>query len=176
MFNCLRRPDELSFAGGVFVVIEAPDLATGRLFAAKGMPTCAEGRYVLIHNPVHLLGVEAAMSMLAAVQLGCSTGGSRVRPVVDLVGIAQRDLEVGEELNIGVRHVIDGLQHVLRPAQALSHEAPLPYYMAAGARLVRRVPAGQALRCGDVAMNSSTALFRLRKAQDRHFLSADGPA
>jgi predicted homoserine dehydrogenase-like protein len=176
MFNCLRRPDELSFAGGVFVVIEAPDLATGRLFAAKGMPTCAEGRYVLIHNPVHLLGVEAAMSMLAAVQLGCSTGGSSVRPVVDLVGIAQRDLEVGEELNIGVRHVIDGLQHVLRPAQALSHEAPLPYYMATGARLVRRVPAGQALRCGDVAMDSSTALFRLRKAQDRHFLTADGPA
>ena len=48
--------------------------------------------------------------------------------------------------------------------------------MAAGARLVRRVPAGQALRSGDVAMDNSTALCRLRKAQDRHFFSADGPA
>jgi predicted homoserine dehydrogenase-like protein len=176
MFNCLRRPDELSFAGGVFVVIEAPDLATGRLFAAKGMPTCAEGRYVLIHNPVHLLGVEAAMSMLAAVQLGCSTGGSQVRPVVDLIGLAQRDLEVGEALQIGVRHVIDGLQHVLRPAQALGDDAPLPYYMAAGTRLVRRVPAGQPLRCGDVAMDSTGALSRLRKAQDEHFLARQASA
>lgn len=176
MFNCLRRPDELSFAGGVFVVIEAPDLATGRLFAAKGMPTSADGRYVLIHNPVHLLGVEAAMSMLAAVQLGCSTGGSSVRPVVDLIGIAQRDLEVGELFTIGVRHVIDGLQHVLRPARALSDDAPLPYYMAAGARLVRPVPAGQPLRCGDVALDDTTALYRLRKTQDRHFLSVPGSA
>ena len=176
MFNCLRRPDELSFAGGVFVVIEAPDLATGRLFAAKGMPTCAEGRYVLIHNPVHLLGVEAAMSVLAAVQLGCSTGGSRVRPVVDLLGMAQRDLEPGEQLNIGVRHVIDGLQHVLRPAQALADDAPLPYYMAAGARLTRRVRAGQPLKCGDVALDTGTALYRLRKAQDQHFLSPAGLA
>jgi predicted homoserine dehydrogenase-like protein len=176
MFNCLRRPDELSFAGGVFVVIEAPDLATGRLFAAKGMPTCADGRYVLIHNPVHLLGVEAAMSMLAAVQLGCSTGGSRVRPVVDLIGIAQRDLEVGEKFTIGVRHVIDGLQHVLRPAQALGADTPLPYYMAAGALVVRPVLAGQPLRCGDVSLDNTTALHRLRTAQDQHFLSAPGLA
>ena len=176
MFNCLRRPDELSFAGGVFVVIEAPDLATGRLFAAKGMPTCADGRYVLIHNPVHLLGVEAAMSMLAAVQLGCSTGGSRVRPVVDLIGIAQRNLEVGEQFTIGVRHVIDGLQHVLRPAQALGEDTPLPYYMAAGARVVRPVLAGQPLRCGDVSLDNTTALHRLRTAQDQHFLSAPGLA
>jgi predicted homoserine dehydrogenase-like protein len=172
MFNCLRRPDELSFAGGVFAVVEAPDVATGRLFAAKGMPTCAEGRYVLIHNPVHLLGVEAAMSVLAAVQLGCSTGGSRVRPMVDLIGLTQRDLEVGEELHIGVRHVIDGLQHVLRPAQPLGDDAPLPYYLAAGARITRRVPAGQPLRCADVSLATASALYRLRKAQDRHFLQA----
>ena len=44
MFNCLRRSDELSFAGGVFIVVEAPDLATGRLFAAKGMPASPDGR------------------------------------------------------------------------------------------------------------------------------------
>jgi predicted homoserine dehydrogenase-like protein len=110
------------------------------------------------------------------VQLGCSTGGSQVRPVVDLIGLAQRDLEVGEALHIGVRHVIDGLQHVLRPAQALGDDAPLPYYMAAGTRLIRRVPAGQPLRCGDVAMDGTSALSRLRKAQDEHFLAMQASA
>ena len=79
MFNCLRRSDELSFAGGVFIVVEAPDLATGRLFAAKGMPASPDGRYVMLHNPVHLLGAEAPMSALSAALLGATTGGSDVR-------------------------------------------------------------------------------------------------
>ena len=59
VFACLRRPDELSFAGGVFVVVETPDRATGLLLASKGIPASKDGRYLLLHNPIHLLGVEA---------------------------------------------------------------------------------------------------------------------
>ena len=66
VFACLRRPDELSFAGGVFVVVEAPDRATGQLLAGKGIPGDAHGRYLMLHNPVHLLGVEAVASVFAA--------------------------------------------------------------------------------------------------------------
>lgn len=169
MFNCLRRPDELSFAGGVFVVIEAPDEATGRLFAAKGMPTCPQGRYVLIHNPVHLLGAEAAMSILSAVKLGSSTGSRDVRPVVDLIGVTDRDLAVGEVLTIGTRHVIPGLTHRLEPARPLAPDAPLPYYLCAGARVVRPVPQGQTLRCSDVSVDTRSTLYTLRQSQDQHF-------
>lgn len=176
MFNCLRRPDELSFAGGVFVIVEAPDQATGDLFRAKGIPACGEGRHVLIHNPVHLLGVEAAMSVLAAVQLGCSTGASEVRPLVDLVAIAQRTLEPGEVFSIGTRHVIDGLDHRLRPAQAKAEDSPLPYYLAAGARVLRRVSAGRPLCWGDVTLDESSALCRLRHDQDGHFAADLGRA
>ena len=169
MFNCLRRPDELSFAGGVFVVVEAPDEATGRLFAAKGMPTCPQHRHVLLHNPVHLLGAEAAMSILSAVQLGCSTGGSEVRPVVDLVAYAARDLEVGEVLAIGSRHEISSLDHALERAQPLAEGAPLPYYLAAGGSVRRHVRAGELLRVDDVDLPFGSTLLRLRKAQDQHF-------
>ena len=140
------------------------------LMAGNGPPDGEPYRLPIAITDV-TAGMFSAMSVLAAVQLGCSTGGSRVRPVVDLLGMAQRDLEPGEQLNIGVRHVIDGLQHVLRPAQPLADDAPLPYYMAAGARLTRRVRAGQPLKCGDVALDTGTALYRLRKAQDQHFLS-----
>jgi predicted homoserine dehydrogenase-like protein len=38
------------------------------------------------------------------------------------------------------------------------------------------VPAGQPLRCGDVAMDSTSALSRLRKAQDQHFLARQASA
>ncbi|NBO16070.1 MAG: hypothetical protein EBV20_13240 [Betaproteobacteria bacterium] len=169
MFNCLRRPDELSFAGGVFVIIEAPDEATGRLFAAKGMPTCPQGRYVLIHNPVHLLGAEAAMSILSAVKLRSSTGSRDVRPVVDLIGVTDRDLVVGEVLTIGTRHVIPGLSHRLEPACPLGPDAPLPYYMCAGASVVRPVKKGQVLRCSDVALDTQSPLYALRVSQDQHF-------
>jgi len=169
MFNCLRRPDELSFAGGVFAVVEAPDEATGRLFAAKGMPTCPQGRHVLLHNPVHLLGAEAAMSIVSALRLGCSTGGVEVRPIVDLVASAARDLEPGEVFAMGARHVIDGLVHALRPARPLDPGAPLPYYLAVGARLRHGVRRGEPLRVRDVDLPADSVLLRLRVSQDAHF-------
>jgi predicted homoserine dehydrogenase-like protein len=169
MFNCLRRPDELSFAGGVFVVVEAPDAATGRLFAAKGIPTCPQHRYVLLHNPVHLLGAEAAMSMLSTVQLGCSTGGADVRPLVDLVAMAQRDLEPGELLTMGARHAVPGLDHALLPAQPLGENTPLPYYLAVGGRVRRPVRRGAQLLGGDIDIDGSRVLLQLRMAQDARF-------
>jgi predicted homoserine dehydrogenase-like protein len=169
MFNCLRRPDELSFAGGVFVVVEAPDPATGRLFAAKGIPTCRAGRHVLLHNPVHLLGAEAAMSMLSAVQFGCSTGSGDVRPRVDLVARAARDLEPGERLAMGARHVVEGLTHELVPARPLGPDAPLPYYLAVDGVVRRPVRRGERVVCADVDIASESTLLRLRQSQDRHF-------
>ena len=172
MFNCLRRPDELSFAGGVFVVIEAPDQKTGQLFASKGIPTCPENKYVLIHNPVHLLGAEATLSVLSAVSLQCSTGSSEVRPLVDLVAIAQTDLQAGQLLEMGERHVITGLSQALHPAKALSPGSPIPYYLCAGLKVRRRVLKGELLLCDDVELDTQSPLYVLRKSQDLHFMNA----
>ncbi len=174
MFNCLRRPDELSFAGGVFVVVEAPDAATGRLLAHKGLPTCPDARYVLLHNPVHLLGAEALMSALVATRLGCSTGGAEPRPVVDLVAVAERGLEPGETLAIGVRHAIAGLGYELRPAAPVRPGQSLPYYLAAGATVRRPVPAGRTLTVEDVDLARDALLYRLRRQQDEAFFPGGG--
>jgi predicted homoserine dehydrogenase-like protein len=149
--------------------VEAPDAATGRLFAAKGMPTSPDGRHVLLHNPVHLLGAEAAVSMLSATQLGCSTGGTEVKPRVDLVATAARDLEPGELLQMGARHEIPGLGHALQPAAPLAEDGAVPYYLALNARVRRAVPRGQPLRGGDLDLPSGSALRQLREAQDRRF-------
>lgn len=84
IFNCFRRSDEISFAGGVFAVLRVPDASTGELFRAKGIPTSADRRHVLVYNPTHLLGVEAPLSILVAQRLGMATGSSAPRPVCDV--------------------------------------------------------------------------------------------
>jgi predicted homoserine dehydrogenase-like protein len=169
MFNCFRRTDELSFAGGVFVTVEVPDGATGRLLAGKGLPASPDGRWLMLHNPVHLLGLEALMSVLSAVRLGVSTGGTEVRPRVDLVARAIRALVPGEHLVMGPRHTVPGLEPLLLPSRPLTREAPVPYYMAVGCRLRRAVPAGEMLTLDAIEPPAESVLWRLRREQDALF-------
>lgn len=167
VFNCLRRPDDLSAAGGVFAVVEAPDEATGRLLATKGLPASEDGRFVLVHNPVHLLGVEAPLSILSAHRLGLSTGAQTVRPVSDVTMVAERNFAAGETLaDRGHHHRVDGIAPRLTPYAALADAAPVPYFLALGARLTRDVAAGAAVRCADVALPDGP-LITLRREQDK---------
>ncbi len=169
MFNCFRRPDELSFAGGVFVVAGTPDAKTARLFREKGIPVSADGERVLLHNPVHLLGAEAAMSVLSACRAGRSTAGDEVRPRVDLTAIADRPLAVGTRFEIGHRHEVEGLRAVITPAAALSDGSPVPYYLLPGAVVRVAIPAGVAI-VGEMVDVSGGTLHRLRRQQDAIFL------
>ena len=172
VFTCLRRPDELSFAGGVFVVVEAPDAETGRLIAGKGIPASDDGRHLLLHNPVHLLGMEAPASLLAALRLGRGTGGEDVRPRFDLVARARRELQSGEPLDLGPRHALPMADPLVLPARALGPDAPVPYYIAAGGRVRRPVPQGRVLTLDDVEIDEGRALVRLRREQDASFAAA----
>lgn len=171
VFNCLRRPDEASFAGGVFVVVALADRRTGDLFAGKGIPVSRGRMRALIYNPSHLLGVEAPLSIMAAARLGHCMVDARYRQRVDLVARAGRDLPAGHVLAIeGTRHAVPGLEPALLPAAPLRPGAALPYYMAVGCRLARAVPAGALLAVEDVEAPSGTApgsaLWALRREAD----------
>ncbi len=166
IFACLRRPDEISFAGGTFVIVEAPDRATGQLLASKGIPGCGEGRYLLLHNPVHLLGVEAPISVLSALRDGRSSGGADVRQRLDLTARTERPFAAGEILRLGERHALPGIAPELRPARALAPDAPLPYYLLPNSRLARPLAAGALITGADVVPPSDSALWRLRREQD----------
>ena len=67
VFNCLRLPHEVSFAGGVFVNVRCSDAATWRVLEEKGHVLSRSGRAGMIFNPRHLLGIEAPISILDAV-------------------------------------------------------------------------------------------------------------
>lgn len=167
VFNCLRRPDEASFAGGVFAVVEWADAASGALFRGKGIPTTADGKFGLVYNPSHLLGVEAPVSIISAARLANTSVDTRYRQVVDLTAVATRDLPAGHLLDIvGSRHAVPGLEPRLTPAARIAAGSPLPYYMAVGQRLARAVKAGAMLMSADVVAPSGSALWTLRMAQD----------
>jgi predicted homoserine dehydrogenase-like protein len=156
-------------AGGVFVVVETPDPATGRFLAGKGIPASSDGRHLLLHNPVHLLGAEAPALVLAAARERRSTGGEDVRLHVDLVARARRDLEAGEVLAMGARHAIAAIEPLVQPAQPLDEAAAVPYYLAAGRTLARPVRRGAVLTMADVRIDADSTLYRLRREQDEAF-------
>lgn len=170
VFNCLRRPDEASFAGGVYVVVEWADAKSGALFGGKGIPVSADGRYGLVYNPSHLLGVEAPITIMAAARLSHSVVDERYRPVVDLTARALRDLPAGHTLEIvGTRHAVPDLEPGLTPSKSVTGGNPLPYYMAVGRTLTRPVAEGEAIGADCVAPPEGSALWMLRAEQDRVF-------
>ena len=173
VFNCLRRTEDASFAGGVYVVVELADEKTGQLFAGKGIPVSRNRRYALIYNPSHLLGVEAPISIVAAARLRHTMVDRTYRPVCDLAARAMRDLPAGHELAIvGLRHAVPDLEPLLIEAAPAHGPNPLPYYMAVGRRLARPVAQGEFITADAVEAAPDSTLWRLRAEQDVVFWPA----
>lgn len=174
IFNCFRRTDEASFAGGVFVVVDIHDDATFEVLKGKCIPAAREGSRLLLYNPTHLLGVEAPISILGAALCGHSSVTDDFRPRCDMVARAARDLPAGTVLAIGDHHthsVADLVPHLV-DAAPIGVGQPLPYYMATGNRLARAVRADEYLTADMVEVPSDSTLWRLRAEQDAVFFQA----
>ncbi len=171
MFNCLRRADEASFAGGVFILVNCHDDKTWDLLRDKGHIVAEDAGVAVLYNPQHLLGIEAPITILAAGLLGIPTGATDPKPVVDLVARTDRDFAAGERLTItdAHHHEVAGLKPELIPAVRFAAANPCPYYLATGARLRKDVQAGTLVTAGMLEMNMGTVLARLRGEQDQHF-------
>jgi predicted homoserine dehydrogenase-like protein len=170
VFHHLRAPDEASFAGGVFVVVRCHDKTSWDMLAAKGHAVSTTGDTAMLYLPRHILGLEAATSILDAAGLGRSGYGDDYRPRVDLVAVATRDLAAGTLMTAsGHHHSIDGARAEMRPAMALADQAPAPFYLVADRPLARPVKAGTVVRLGDLAMDEASTLFQLRLQQDQMF-------
>lgn len=171
IFNCFRRADEASFAGGVFVVVDIHDDATFEVLKGKCIPASRKGSRLLLYNPTHLLGVEAPITILAAALCGHASAGADFRPRCDFVARAARDLPAGTVLAIGDQHThsVPDLQPNLVDAGPVGAGTPLPYYMATGNRLARPVRAGEYLTADMVEPPRDSTLWRLRTEQDAAF-------
>ena len=169
MVNCLRRADEMSFAGGVFVIIKCPERKTWQFLKKKGHLVNRSGTHAMILRPYHLLGVETVTSVLTASHLKLSTGGKDPKPRVDVGVRAIRTLPQGHRLAMEYDHSIAGVMPELLPAEKMVSDNPIPYYMAAGNSLKHTVEEGRLLTYGMIDHDPKSCLWKLRQEQDELF-------
>jgi predicted homoserine dehydrogenase-like protein len=124
----------------------------------------------MVFLPRHLLGLEAATSILDAAIHQTSGYGSDYQPRYDLIAVATDDLPAGTHLTMGGHHhTISGVTAEFRPAGPLTATAPAPFYLAADCRLTASIPKGQEIRMDDLELQESSPLMRLRREQDARF-------
>jgi predicted homoserine dehydrogenase-like protein len=143
-----------------FVVLEP--------LAGKGHIVSRNGATAMIYLPRHLLGLEAATSVLEMGINGRSTGAQSPRPRFDLVAIAQADFNAGTVLSAtGHHHSIENVSATLVPASPLQAEHPAPFYSQLTVDWYTRW--GSAARyVSDIALGESS-LLTLRRQQDTLF-------
>jgi len=173
MVNCLRRPDEISFAGGVFVVVKCRGREAWQFLKDKGHLVSRDGTRAMIFRPHHLLGVETATSVLAASNLKLSTGGIDPKPRVDVGVRAIQTLPAGRRLSMGQNHSMAGVMPEILPAKKMAPDNPVPYYMAAGHQLKHRIDKGKLLTYDMIDHDPQSGLWKLRREQDEVFGMSD---
>jgi predicted homoserine dehydrogenase-like protein len=168
--NSLRRPDEASLAGGVFVVVRCEDPRTWEVLRAKGHVVSRSGGSAMIYRPSHLLGVESATTVLAAVLQGQSSGPDDVLPRFDVVGRTTKPLPASTLLaTTGHHHEIDGVEGLLVEARRAAGANPIPFYMMANNSLVRDVPAGATITADMLEPPKQSLLWTLRRELEEAF-------
>jgi predicted homoserine dehydrogenase-like protein len=154
VFNLIRRPDEVSFGGGVFVIVRCADPATWELLRGKGHVVSRDGSHACIFLPYHIMGVETPLSLLSAVLHGRASGSDRQRVHAVMVARADRDFRAGEVLHMGGHHhVMQDCTALLLPATEAAGVAP--FYLAANKPLRTDVPRGSLIPEDAVALDGS---------------------
>jgi predicted homoserine dehydrogenase-like protein len=168
--NLLRRPDEASFAGGVFVVVGCEDRRTWEVLRAKGHVVSRSGEAAMIYRPSHLLGVESATTVLSAVLHGRSSGPDDVQPRFDVVGRTTKGISAGTLLAaVGHHHQIDGVEGHLVKARRAAGANPIPFYLMANNSVVRDVPTGTIITADMVVPPKDSRLWALRREMEETF-------
>ena len=172
VFNCLRRPDEQSMEGGVYVVVACNDEETWQVLLEKGVPLSRNKNHALIYYPAHYLGFETLFSVFSVGLLGLPTSATHPEPRYDVVARATVPMSKGTSLQAkGHHHVIDGLEGALLPARKVSLNTQIPYYLADGSVLNCDVRAGDLITADMLEKPVDSILWSLRLEQDEFFLS-----
>ncbi|MFH1086778.1 MAG: flagellar biosynthesis protein FlgA [Chloroflexota bacterium] len=165
--TCLRHPYEAGLGGGVFVVVSCANDYSRQILTTKGLIPNRRDSAAVIYRPYHLCGVETPLTILVAALLRLPTGAVEYIPRVDIVARARRELKAGEI--VGDDHS-PALEALMRPAQPLRPGNAVPLHMASGWRLLADVPADSVIPVGAVAEPAGSALWALRREQDRVWL------
>jgi predicted homoserine dehydrogenase-like protein len=150
---------------GVWVTVEAETDYIKNCFEEYNAHTDPSGRYFTLYKRWHLIGLEVGYSVASLALRGEPTGVAHCWNA-DVVATAKRDLRVGEVLDGEGGYTVWGK---LLPAESSAHMGGLPLGLAHGIKLLRPVRQGQSLTWADVAIDTTTKAYQLRREMEALF-------
>jgi predicted homoserine dehydrogenase-like protein len=150
---------------GVWVTVEAETDYIKNCFEEYNAHTDPSGRYFTLYKRWHLIGLEVGVSVASVALRGEPTGVATCWNA-DVVATAKRDLKPGELLDGEGGYTVWGK---LTPAKKSVGAGGLPLGLAHNIKLVRPVKRGQSLCWADVAMDTGTKAYQVRKDMEAMF-------
>ena len=147
---------------GVWVTVEAESDYIKNCFEEYNAHTDPSGRYFTLYKRWHLIGLEVGVSV-ASVALRNEPTGVATHWNADVVATAKRDLRPGELLDGEGGYAVWGK---LLPATTSKKMGGLPLGLAHGVKVVRPVAKGQSLSWDDVAMDTTTHAYKIRREME----------
>ena len=147
---------------GVWVTVEGETEYIRNCFEEYNAHTDPSGRYFTLYKRWHLIGLEVGVSV-ASVALRGEPTGVATGWHADVVATAKRDLKPGEILDGEGGYTVWGK---LLPAATSLRMGGLPLGLAHGVKVVRPVAQGQSLSWDDVAMDTQTHAYRIRREME----------
>jgi predicted homoserine dehydrogenase-like protein len=144
---------------GVWVTVEAETDYIKHCFEEYNAHTDPSGRYFTLYKRWHLIGLEVGMSVASVALRGEPTGVATCWNA-DVVATAKRDLKPGDVLDGEGGYTVWGR---LQPAKKSLSMGGVPLGLAHSVKVVRPVAKGQCLVWDDVAMDTTTPAYRIRK-------------
>ncbi|HYD76640.1 NAD(P)H-dependent oxidoreductase [Ramlibacter sp.] len=153
---------------GVWVTVEGETEYIRNCFEEYNAHTDPSGRYFTLYKRWHLIGLEVGLSVASVALRGEATGVATGWNA-DVVATAKRDLQPGEVLDGEGGYTVWGK---LLPAARSTQMGGLPLGLAHGIKVVRPVAKGQSLCWDDVAMDTGTRAWQLRREMEELFAPA----
>jgi predicted homoserine dehydrogenase-like protein len=162
------HPIDYDIRMGVWVTVEAETEYIRNCFEEYKAHTDPSGRYFTLYKRWHLIGLEVGMSV-ASVALRREPTGVATCWNADVVATAKRDLAPGEMLDGEGGYTVWGK---LLPARTSTRIGGLPLGLAHDVKVTRPVRQGQSLTWADVAMDTSTPAYQIRRQMENLFAPA----
>jgi len=150
---------------GVWVTVEAETDYIKNCFEEYNAHTDPTGRYFTLYKRWHLIGLEVGMSVASVALRGEATGVATAWHA-DVVATAKRDLKPGEMLDGEGGYTVWGK---LLPAGKSTGIGGVPLGLAHNVKVIRPVKAGQSLCWDDVAMDTATPAYKIRREMESLF-------
>jgi predicted homoserine dehydrogenase-like protein len=159
------RAIEYDIRMGVWVTVEAESDYIKNCFEEYNAHTDPSGRYFTLYKRWHLIGLEVGVSVASVALRGEATGVAQCWNA-DVVATAKRDLKAGDLLDGEGGYTVWGK---LLPTATSTRIGGLPLGLAHNVKVMRAVKKGQSLCWADVAMDTTTQAYRLRREMEMQF-------